>query len=418
MRLAAILSALAIISTLLVIVPSAVGSDQSKIVESLEDLSEVVISEVPEDAFANPKSAEGQRAALFNKIAAVIRQVKAGAYEGAVNKLKNDISNAIMNWIVDQEWETDLLEQLNEIIKLLEGVLPPNFPPVAEFSESAETVLTNVAIEFDASSSYDPDGYIMSYFWDFGDEKNASGVTTGHMYEDDGAYIVALTVTDNDGATATVTSTKTVLNRIPVALFTENATTVFTGEVIRFDAFSSYDPDGYIISYLWDFGDGNTAVGIVVNHGYEDDDVYTVTLTVIDDDGATESTGTIKTVSNRSPEALFIENATIVKEGEVIHFDASGSYDVDGNIASYFWDFGDGTNAIDMIVDHAYAENGNFTVTLTVTDDDGATDSTAATKTVKPLEGWPLALLAAIGLGVASLTATILYGLYRRRKKR
>ncbi len=155
-----------------------------------------------------------------------------------------------------------------------------------------------------------------------------------------------------------------------------------------------------------------------MNHGYEDDDVYTVTLTVIDDDGATESTGTIKTVSNRSPEALFIENATIVKEGEVIHFDASGSYDVDGNIASYFWDFGDGTNAIDMIVDHAYAENGNFTVTLTVTDDDGATDSTAATKTVKPLEGWPLALLAAIGLGVASLTATILYGLYRRRKKR
>ena len=294
-----------------------------------------------------------------------------------------------------------------------------NRPPVADFTESAETVYTGEVITFDASSSHDPDGTITSYFWDFGDGTNATGVTVDHAYTDDGVYIVTLTVIDDDGLTANITSTKTVLNRPPLASFTENAKTVLTGEVIHFDASSSEDQDGSIISYLWDFGDETTAVGVKVNHAYEDDGVYTVTLTVIDDDGATASTSAVKTVSNRPPVAYFTENATIVKKGEVIHFDASESHDPDGYIVSYFWDFGDGTNATDVTVDHAYGEDGNYTVTLTVTDDDGASWSVNATKTVeKEVAGWPLALVAAIGLGIAALTATLLYGLYRRRKKR
>lgn len=210
---------------------------------------------------------------------------------------------------------------------------PPNLPPVAKFSESAETVLTGEVIHFDASDSYDSDGQIESYFWDFGDGTNATGVAVDHAYADDGVYMVTLTVTDDDGATATEASTKTVLNRLPFALFSENATTVFTGEVIGFDASDSKDLDGSIISYLWDFGDGATAVGVKVNHAYEVEGVYNVTLTVVDDDGATASVSHMKTVKT-----------------EVV--------------------------------------------------------------------GWPLALLAAIGLGIAVLTATLLYALYRRRKKK
>jgi len=245
-------------------------------------------------------------------------------------------------------------------------------------------------------------------------------VTVDHVYEDNGLYTVTLTVTDNNGSTATATSTKTVLNRPPVASFTENATTVLTNAIIRFDASSSEDPDGSIISYLWDFGDGTTAVGVKVNHAYEDNGVYNVTLTVIDDDGAIASSRADKTVSNRPPVASFTENATVVKKGEVIHFDASGSYDSDGSILSYFWNFGDDTNATGMVVDHAYAEDGNYTVILTVTDNDGASSSLSATKTVEKekVAGYPLALLGAIGLGIAALTATLLYALYRRRKKK
>ena len=296
-----------------------------------------------------------------------------------------------------------------------------NSPPVANFTESAETVYTSEVITFNASSSHDHDGTIISYFWDFGDETTVTGAIVDHAYVEDGVYTVTLTVTDDDGTSSSTSATKTVLNRPPVASFTESATTVLTGEVIRFDASSSEDSDGSIIGYLWDFGDGTTAVGVKVNHAYEDDDVYTVTLTVIDDDGAIASTSTTKTVLNRLPVASFTENATVVKKDEVIHFDASESYDPDGNIVSYFWDFGDETNATGVTVDHAYAEDGNYTVILTVTDDDEASSSMSDTKIVEKEEeaaGWPLALLAAIGLGIAALTATLLYGLYRRRKKK
>jgi len=257
-----------------------------------------------------------------------------------------------------------------------------NRSPVASFAESAETVYTGETITFNASESYDLDGSIISYFWDFGDGTNATGVVISHAYADDGNYVVTLTVTDDDGATGTATSTKTVLNRSPVAEFTESATTVFTGEVINFDASDSYDPDGSIVGYFWDFGDGANATGVVVDHAYADDGNYTVTLTVTDDDGATDVATSTKTVLNRPPVASFTESSETVYTSEVITFNASASYDPDGSIISYLWDFGDGTNATSVIIDHAYADDGNYTVTLTVTDDDGASASTSAVKTV------------------------------------
>ena len=67
---------------------------------------------------------------------------------------------------------------------------PPNLPPVAEFSESAETVYTGEIITFNASESYDPDGNISSYYWDFGDDTNATGKFVEHAYDDDGTYII------------------------------------------------------------------------------------------------------------------------------------------------------------------------------------------------------------------------------------
>jgi len=257
-----------------------------------------------------------------------------------------------------------------------------NRPPAASFTESATVVLTGEVITFNASESYDPDGTIVSYLWDFGDGTNTTDVVVTHAYADNGSYTVTLTVTDDDAASAIVSATKTVLNRPPVALFTESATTVFTGEVIHFDASASYDPDGTIVSYLWDFGDGTNATGIVVQHSYVDDGVYTVTLTITDNDGASSSATDAKKVLNRPPVASFTESATIVYKGEVIHFNASQSYDPDGTIVSYFWDFSDGTNATGATVDHSYINVGTYTVTLTVTDNDGATASTSATKTV------------------------------------
>jgi PKD repeat protein len=254
--------------------------------------------------------------------------------------------------------------------------------PSANFYYTPQYPYTGETVTFNASSSYDPDGTIVSYFWDFGDGTNGTGEIINHTYADDGTYTVALTVTDNDGLSDTAFDSVTVLNRPPVASFTESAETVLTSDIIYFNASASYDPDGSIVSYFWDFGDGTNATGITVGHAYADDGNYTVTLTVTDDDGATDTVTATKTILNRPPVASFAESAETVYTGETIAFNASSSYDPDGSIVSYFWDFGDGTNATGTVVSHAYADDGVYTVTLTVTDDDGATASTNATKTV------------------------------------
>jgi PKD repeat protein/KaiC/GvpD/RAD55 family RecA-like ATPase len=271
----------------------------------------------------------------------------------------------------------------------LDTITVQNRPPIAQFTESSEIVDTDVVIYFNASDSYDPDGTIISHFWNFGDGTNATGMIVINSYADNGTYIVTLTVTDDDGATASTNATKTVLNRTPVANFTESVQTVYTGDEIVFNATNSYDSDGEVISYFWDFGDETNATGKVVSHAYMDNDNYTVTLVVTDDDGATDSVNATKTVLNRFPVALFTESATTVYTGENIYFNASDSCDLDGYIVSYFWDFGDGTNATGVTVSHSYAEDGSHTLNLTVTDDDGS--SVVATHVLTILNRAPVA---------------------------
>lgn len=169
------------------------------------------------------------------------------------------------------------------------------------------------------------------------------------------------------------------VNKPPVVSFTESAETVPTGETIAFDASGSYDVDGAIVSYFWDFGDGRNATGATSEHGYSDDGDYTVFLAIIDDDGAFGLAAATKTVLNRPPHAALTVSASIAYPTMSITFNASASYDPDGAIVSYFWEFGDGENASEVAVEHAYATEGNFTAILKVTDDDGAADTANAT---------------------------------------
>ncbi|MCK4481918.1 PKD domain-containing protein, partial [Candidatus Bathyarchaeota archaeon] len=168
----------------------------------------------------------------------------------------------------------------------------------------------------------------------------------------------------------------------PVASFTHSPSAPYTGETVTFNASTSYDPDGSIVSYLWDFGDGTNVAGEIISHTYADDGTYTVTLNVTDNDGLSDTTFADVTVHNRPPIASFTESAEIVHTGESITFNATESYDPDGTIVEYFWDFGDGTNTAGVVVDYVYTDNGTYTVTLTVTDDDGATNSATSTKYV------------------------------------
>jgi len=257
-----------------------------------------------------------------------------------------------------------------------------NKPPVASFTSSPLSPYTTDTVAFNASTSYDLDGNIVSYFWAFGDGTNATGVVTSHAYVENGTYTVTLTVTDNDGATGSTSAAKTILNRSPVASFASSPSTPYTGDIVTFNASASYDLDGSIVSYFWNFGDGTNATGMVTAHAYAENGNYVATLTITDNDGSTASTSATKTVLDRSPVASFTSSPSAPYTSDAVTFNASASYDPDGTIASYFWTFGDGTNGTGMVVTHSYVENGNYTVTLTVTDNDGSTASTSATKAV------------------------------------
>ncbi|TRZ51261.1 MAG: PKD domain-containing protein, partial [Dehalococcoidia bacterium] len=250
--------------------------------------------------------------------------------------------------------------------------------PIAVLNYSPYVADTSESINFDASDSYDPDGTIVSYSWDFGDGTTSSDVTVSHSYEENGEYIVTLTVVDNEGLVGSKIATLTVNNRPPVAALTASLSIINEKETVSFDASSSYDLDGTIVSYTWGFGDGTAAIGVKVEHTYEYLGNYTVTLTVVDNDGATDDVTSSVTVTpgalNISPVAIFLKSAKTVNINEIATFNASLSYDPDGTITSYAWTFGDGTTAAGVAADHVYSEEGTYTVTLTVTDNDGLTD--------------------------------------------
>jgi chitodextrinase len=160
-------------------------------------------------------------------------------------------------------------------------------------------------------------------------------------------------------------------------------------EEIQFDGSASMDEDGEIVAFTWDFGDGEVGEGEKITYAYAAAGEYTVTLTVTDDKNATgtaEIKVTVTEVENKPPVAVIAGDAEITAQTEeAIEFDGSGSTDEDGTIESYNWDFGDGESAEGEKVNHAYAAAGEYTVTLTVTDDKDA----IGTATVKVTVGLP-----------------------------
>ncbi len=167
-----------------------------------------------------------------------------------------------------------------------------NKPPVANFIYSPQKGEAPLTVYFDASLSYDPDGVIVSYAWDFGDGSTGTGKLTSHTFTQDGLFSVKLTVTDDKGKTGLIIKMVEVLkpNQRPVASFTFSPPTgIFPLEVF-FDAGSSFDPDGEIVRYEWDFGDGSGAAGQTARHTYSSWGVFTVKLIVYDDRNASAST--------------------------------------------------------------------------------------------------------------------------------
>ena len=156
----------------------------------------------------------------------------------------------------------------------------------------------------------------------------------------------------------------------PVAKFTSSCTDLacsFTD--------GSTDWDGSVTRWQWTFGDGGTSALRHPTHSYSSSGTYTVALVVTDNTLASGSTAKAVTVTeppppNQPPVAAFTVTCTGLSCGF-----ADGSTDSDGTVTAWHWDFGDGTSSAERNPSHAYTADGTYQVTLTATDDRGATSS-------------------------------------------
>ena len=272
---------------------------------------------------------------------------------------------------------------------------PANQAPTASFTATPSTGAAPLAVAFDANASTDPDGTIVSYAWDFGDGTTGTGVTANHTYATVGAFTAQLIVTDDSTTsdTFTVDIAVNALNVAPTASFTATPNAGAPPLAVAFDANASTDPDGTIVSYAWDFGDGTTGTGVTANHTYATVGAFTAQLIVTDDSSASDTFTVDIAVNalNVAPTASFTATPNAGAPPLAVAFDANASTDTDGTIVSYAWDFGDGTTGTGVTANHTYATAGAFTAQLIVTDDSTASDTFTVDIAVNALNVAPTA---------------------------
>jgi len=235
-------------------------------------------------------------------------------------------------------------------------------------------------VSFSSLGSYDPEGALLSYEWDFGDGTPIStAANPSHSYVNPGEYLAQVTVRDASGlATRNVVRVMaTPANAGPVAkaVATPDSGPAPLSVVLR--AFDAYDPDQGIQNWRWDFSDGGTYWGSTAYHTFYSQGDHSATLTVYDFRGASAVTVIPISVGppNGPPVAKAAATPTSGPAPLTVGFSSAGSYDPEGAPLSYKWNFGDGVISTAENPNHTYATPGIYTVTLTVTDNWGATGS-------------------------------------------
>ena len=304
--------------------------------------------------------------------------------------------------VTDDEGASDTL---NEKI-MITVTDPQNASPVAVATSNKDESLVGEVISFNGSNSYDPDGTVVSWEWDFDNDGVFGDPYDGgtdqmpqFSFNSGGNYFVNLRVTDNEGVTDTLDekifiTVADVQNDEPIAIATSNTNNVMVGEVVTFNGSFSYDPDGTVVLWEWDF-DNDGIFGDVYGGGTDQKPEYIfstsgdhyVNLRVTDNEDASDTLDEkiliiVTSTSNQSPVAIATPNKNEAEVGEVVTFNGSYSYDPDGSIVSWEWDFdndgifgdtyGGGT---DQAPEFSFGAAGGHYVNLRVTDNEGAVDT-------------------------------------------
>ena len=179
--------------------------------------------------------------------------------------------------------------------------LIPDEPPIAIISASPTAGKAPLDVQLSGALSEDDAG-ILTYSWEFPNQEvdRMDGIQAEKSYSRSGDYTVRLTVTDSAGQSAVVEAIIQVVNTPPIANCRFSNDAPIPGESILFDASSSFDPDGELVDFIWDFGEGTTQRGTRLSHSYDQLGLYEVTLIVVDNAGASSTISHTMTVHTQS----------------------------------------------------------------------------------------------------------------------
>jgi PKD repeat protein len=243
-----------------------------------------------------------------------------------------------------------------------------NRPPVAVvdsviYSCSGQTIL------FNGSASYDPDGDPISAHWDFTDGTESNETNPAHVYPKPGYYPVTLTLNDGYVDQPTIARVAVIIEGSPVAVLSFKDTTMCVNSPLTMSGDRSFDPNGPIGSFAWDFGDGLTALGSNVAHGYTKPGTYRAILTVVGN-----GSGRCTKVSQASAAVHVVEGPVAeftvperVSVGEDVTLDSSPSRS-NGPVTSILWDRFENDSAPlqGAITKVRYDEPGTHTIKLRI----------------------------------------------------
>ena len=295
---------------------------------------------------------------------------KPGTYEVVLN-------------IVDENNEKISTKQSILVLSKDAGIIP-------KIVASPLEGVSPLKVDFNASSSsHSEDNVTLTKFeWDFGDATPViRSRETAHTFSEEGVYDVTLTITDSENNTKQETLIITVSDKgkSPEAKIVTTPA-VLAGKApfrVELDASSSIDPDGEIVSYKWTFPEGPEETGPKTEYTFTKPGQYPIILEIEDNDGKKGTTSVVAVVNEQglTPPVAKIDTDPSPAQGLaplIITFDASKSNDPDGDIISYSWDFGDKSKEVlttAPTISHKFEKVGIWPVTLTITDNDGLTET-------------------------------------------
>ncbi|MEL7340340.1 MAG: PKD domain-containing protein, partial [Bacteroidota bacterium] len=293
---------------------------------------------------------------------------------GIVGVLNYNGLSGSPSFIVNTPGVYDVFMVLTNALGCTDSVYKPSLITVngPQVSISANPDSGCVPLNVQYNSQVIPTTPIVSYDWDFGDGNSANAPDPNHTYNTAGSFPVSLSLTDAEGCMATANLTNPILATEPIADFTAPFPAECPGFPVVFNNLSS----GQGLSYLWDFGDGNTSTASNPSHIYGLAGTYTVSLTITDVNGCVHTETKTNYINVADLVAGILADTTSAScPPLLVNFTAISSL---SGVSNFQWDFGNGTTSAQANPSHIYAIPGTFDVSLIISTGSGCADTAFA----------------------------------------